>query len=369
VHRTFTASRGVGAAPSAVRDFARTAIAEHLLRHGEEDYPEPLIAELRKLGVFGANIPREYGGSGLCAKETAQIIYELARGWQSLAGLVGTHLKLCREVLRHGTPDQRAWLLPAMACGELICARGYHEQGRNDPELLASTIEHGNGTGVLNGHKNWVTNARNADRIVAIARSGTRTQAVIVDPAKPGVRIGEELRRPGMRGVSLAEIDFAGYRFDPDRDVLGGPECDITESIRGHDMTGYVTRAVGSADATLAWLTEFVGGSVGRFSPEARGVITARVGEVATRVSVMRAVWRDLINSEPGISADAAKVFCTSTLQSVIGDAITLCGGAGYAGTDATLTRHHRDAVALQIIGAPNDVLLSHIGMREIAGA
>src|SRR6185437_950243 len=136
---------------SAVREFARTAIAEHLLSHDEQDYPEELISALRKLGVFGVNIPREYGGSGLSADEVAHIIYELARAWQPLAGLVGTHLKLCREFLRHGTPEQKTRLLPAMAAGELVCARGYHEQAANDPESLTSRIEYRNGSGVLNG--------------------------------------------------------------------------------------------------------------------------------------------------------------------------------------------------------------------------
>src|SRR5262245_57064888 len=111
---------------SDVKGFARTAIAKYLLTYGEEGYPEILIAELRKLGVFGASIPREYGGCDLRPQDIAYIMYELARGWQPLAGLVGTHAKLCREVLRHGTPDQKSWLLPAMARGELICARAYH---------------------------------------------------------------------------------------------------------------------------------------------------------------------------------------------------------------------------------------------------
>jgi alkylation response protein AidB-like acyl-CoA dehydrogenase len=353
---------------SAVQKFARTAIADYLRSHNEENYPDALVSELRTLGVFGANIPREYGGSSLEAGEVRTILYELARGWQPLAGLVGTHLKLCREFLRHGTGEQKDRLLPVMAAGDMICARGYHERAANDPELLASRIEYRGRVGILNGHKNWVTNARNADRIVAIARSGNLTQAVIVDPSRPGVTVGDELPRPGMRGVSLAEVDFAGYELDPDIDVLGGRGCDITESLRGHDMTGYATRAVASADAALAWLTEFVGASLDGFPPEARGVIAARLGEVATRVSAMRAVWRDLGSSTPSISADEAKVFCTETLQGVIGDAITLCGGAGYASVDATLTRHYRDAMALRIVGAPNDALVSRIGNRIVAG-
>lgn len=350
-----------------VRRFARSAVLDHLRVHGEEAYPADLVARMRDVGVFGMSIPRESGGAGLSAWDTAQVIYELARAWQPLAGLVGTHAKLCAQVVRHGTAEQRDTLLPAMAAGRIVCARAYHERGRNDPELLDSRIAYRGGVGVLNGHKDWVTNARHADRIVAIARGTHGTRAVVVDPSRPGVRVGDELRRPGMRGVSLAAVDFVDYEFDPGRDVLGGPAHDVTDSTRDHDMTGYVSRALGSADAVLAWMSRFVAESAGGFPEQARGVIGLRVGQATTRVSALRAVWRDLFDPSPVISADEAKVFGSAVVQEVTGTAIGLCGGAGYAGEDTTLTRHYRDAVALQIIGAPNDALSSRIGNNEIS--
>ena len=357
---------GAGACLGRVREFARTEIGSYLAAHGEMGYPAGLVDRLRGLGVFGVTVSPEYGGLGWEAADVAQLIYELARGWQPLAGLVGTHLKLCRDVARHGTAPQQDALLPAMAAGGLICARAYHEKGNNGPELLQASIRYRGGVGVLNGHKNWVTNARHADRVIAIARDGQSVAAVIVDPRRPGVSIGEELPRPGMLGVSLAEVTFSGYEFDPDADVLGGRGHDIAESLRGHDMTGYVSRAVGSADAVHSWARGFVRTTIGGRPPDARGAIELRLGELSTLVSAMRVVWQGVTGPSPRISPDQAKVFCGTSLQEVIRAAVALCGGAGYAGHDSTLTRHYRDALALQIVGAPNDVLLSRIGVREL---
>jgi alkylation response protein AidB-like acyl-CoA dehydrogenase len=362
-------STEVGTGFPGIQEFTRVDVANHLAARAEADYPEGLIARLRELGVFGANIPQEYGGLELGSAEVARLSYDLARGWQSLASLVGTHLKLNREVLRSGTPHQKDTLLPAMATGRHICARAYHEKGRNDPELLRTSVEYRGSIGVLNGHKDWVTNARHADRVFAIARGGDQTLAIIVDPQRSGVHIGDELPRPGMLGVSLAEITFVDYEFDPDRDVLGGPGHDVTDSIRAHDMSSYVTRALASADAVSAWAVRFVRDSAGRRQPDVQGAINLRVGELSIRVSAMRAVWHEIISSSGRISADEAKVFCSTTLHDVIRAAVVLCGGAGYAGSDSTLSRHYRDALALQVVGAPNDALLSRIGAQALASA
>ncbi|MBB5117716.1 hypothetical protein AF335_04145 [Streptomyces eurocidicus] len=352
--------------PAQVRAFARTEIGPYLAEHGEADYPRPLVRRLAQLGALGATVPVEYGGSGWARADVAGIGYELGRGWQPLAGLVGTHLKLCRQVRRHGTPEQRrTWLAP-MARGETVFARAYHEQGVGHPSRLRSSATRHGGTGVLHGRKSWVTNARDADRILAVARSPHAVLGVFVDPARPGVVIGPELPRPGMLGVSLAEIAFTGYEFDPDEEVLGGWGHDLTESLLAHDVTSYVSRALGSADAVHEQALRFVRDSLDQRPAGVRGAVLLRVGELATRVAVMRSVRQSLLGPEPPVTPDEAKVFCTAHLQEAVREAALLCGGAGYAAPETTLGRHYRDALALLIVGAPNDALLQRIGEREL---
>ncbi|MCC3771126.1 acyl-CoA dehydrogenase family protein, partial [Streptomyces sp. UNOC14_S4] len=349
-----------------IADFARTEIAPYLAAHPEDAYPRPLVERLAQLGAFAATVPAEHGGAGWGRAGAARIGYELGRAWQPLAGLVGTHLKLCGQVLRHGTPEQRrTWLAP-MARGETVFARAYHEQGVGHPARLRTRVTRRGGTGVLDGRKSWVTNARHADRVLAVARDGEATVGVFVDPARPGVTVGEELPRPGMLGVSLAEITFEGYEFDPDEDVLGGWGHDLTGSLLAPDVTGYVSRALGSADAVHAHAVDFVRATAGRRPAAVRGALRLRVGELTTRVTAMRAVRQSLLGPDAAVTSEAAKVFCTMNLQEVLREAVLLCGGAGYAGPETTLGRHYRDALALLIVGAPNDVLLYRVGEREL---
>ncbi|MFF2073364.1 acyl-CoA dehydrogenase family protein [Kitasatospora sp. NPDC058162] len=355
-----------------IAQFARQEIGPYLAAHPEDRYPLPLVRRLARLGAFGAAAPRQYGGGDWSRRDIALLGYELGRGWQSLAGLVGTHLKLCRQMSEHGTPRQRERWLGAMARGESVFARAYHEQGVGHPSGLRTRATRRGPVARLNGRKSWVTNARNADRVLAIARSDGAVVGVLVDPARPGVTVGPELPRPGMLGISLAEITFDDYEFDPEEEVLGGWGHDLTAALLTHDVTSYAARAVGSADAVLEHTVRFVRDGLAHRPADVQGAVRLRTGELAAKVAVMRTVWHALLDPQPPetqgapMTSAVAKVFCTGTLQDVVREAAALCGGAGYAATDRTLDRHYRDALALPIIGAPNDVLLSRIGEQEL---
>lgn len=115
----WTADSQTGVAGSGLEPivrFARTEVGRYLAAHPEDRYPELLVRQLARLGAFAATVPAEHGGAGWSRGEVARLGYELGRAWQPLAGLVGTHLKLCRLVLAHGTPEQRrGWLAPMAA--------------------------------------------------------------------------------------------------------------------------------------------------------------------------------------------------------------------------------------------------------------
>ncbi|MDT3398951.1 acyl-CoA dehydrogenase family protein [Streptomyces sp. B1866] len=368
--------------PGALREFSAQDVPAYLRTHPEDRYPRELVRRLAELGVLGVTVPRAYGGGTLPEADAGRVGYELGRSWQSLAGLVGTHLKLCRLVLKHGTEQQRSELLPAMARGRAVWARAYHERSVGDPTRMRTTARTDAGptktgradaarsgtglTGTLTGRKDWVTNARHADRILVLARSGDATVGVLADPRRAGLRIGPELPRPGLWGVSLAEVDLREYPFDPDTEILGGPGHDLTPSLRTYGVAGYAARAAGSADAVYACAREAVAGGVGSRADRARGAIELRLGELATRRATIDAAYRALSLPDPPMSPEQAKVVCTTVLQDLLRSAVQLCGGAGYAGP-GPLGRHYRDALALTVIGVPNDTLLSRIGALEIS--
>src|SRR5438093_12743495 len=83
-----------------------------------DEYPQPLVDGVRERGLVGATIPVEYGGLGLDYTTYAMIVEELCRGWMSLSGVLNTHLMFAYVLQMHGTPEQKARYLPAMARGE-----------------------------------------------------------------------------------------------------------------------------------------------------------------------------------------------------------------------------------------------------------
>jgi alkylation response protein AidB-like acyl-CoA dehydrogenase len=102
-----------------VRQFVEREVAPvaSQLEHRDE-YPHDLVAGLRELGLFGCNVPEEYGGLALSYTTFALIIEELARGWMSLVGPIGTHSVSCDIINRFGTDEQRRAFLPGLASGE-----------------------------------------------------------------------------------------------------------------------------------------------------------------------------------------------------------------------------------------------------------
>src|SRR5947208_17108088 len=114
-----------------VRQFVDEQIlpqAEHY--DSEDEFPEPIVAQMRELGLFGVTIPEEHGGMGLDLTTYAMIVEELSRGWISISGIANTHFIALYLLMKFGTDAQRERLLPKMATGEIRAAFSMSE-----PEL------------------------------------------------------------------------------------------------------------------------------------------------------------------------------------------------------------------------------------------
>src|SRR5919112_2401789 len=99
-----------------VREFANKEIIPHAqrLEHADE-YPADIIDGMREMGLFGLTIAEEHGGLGESLLTYALVVEELSRGWMSISGIVNTHFIVAYLISHHGSPEQRATLLPRMA--------------------------------------------------------------------------------------------------------------------------------------------------------------------------------------------------------------------------------------------------------------
>ena len=111
----------------AITEMVRQFVDEQILPKAEhydheDEFPEPIVEQMKELGLFGVTIPEEYGGMGLDLTTYAMIVEELSRGWISISGVVNTHFIGSYLLMKFGTDEQKEHFLPKMATGEIRAA-------------------------------------------------------------------------------------------------------------------------------------------------------------------------------------------------------------------------------------------------------
>src|SRR5438093_7848984 len=155
-----------------VREFAESEIAPHVSEWDEtQHFPIELKPKLAELGLMGVIFPEEHGGAGLGYVEYATVIEELSRVDGSVGISVAAHTSLCsNHIYKFGTEDQKRKYLVPLARGEHLGAWGLTEPSAgSDASGTRSTAVRSDGGWVVNGSKNYITHAINADTCVAVA--------------------------------------------------------------------------------------------------------------------------------------------------------------------------------------------------------
>src|SRR3982075_3600453 len=144
-----------------VRQFVDKEILPNAEHYDHEDeYPEPIVEQMKELGLLGVTIPEEYGGMGLDLTTYAMIVEELSRGWISISGVVNTHFIGSYLLMQYGTEEQKQKYLPRMATGEIRAAFSLSEPelGSDVQAIKTSAKKAQDGSYEINGSKMWVTN-------------------------------------------------------------------------------------------------------------------------------------------------------------------------------------------------------------------
>src|ERR671917_473953 len=156
-----------------VRQFADEQIlpnAEHF--DHEDEFPEPIVDQMKELGLFGVTIPEEHGGMGLDLATYAMIVEELSRGWISISGVVNTHFIGSYLLMKFGTDEQKERLLPRMATGEIRAAFSLSEPGLgSDVQAITTSAKKDGDSWVINGQKMWVTNGLRSGLVFLLAKT------------------------------------------------------------------------------------------------------------------------------------------------------------------------------------------------------
>ena len=167
-----------------IRDTVRGWVDDNLMPIIEEAYidrrlPKELIPQMAELGVYGANLPEEYGCAGLNNVAYGLIMQELERGDSGIRSFVSVQGALCMyPIYAFGTEEQKQTYLPKMAAGEVIGCFGLTEPdfGSNPGGMRTMAKKTSDGW-VLNGAKMWITNGSTADIAIVWAKTGAYEDA------------------------------------------------------------------------------------------------------------------------------------------------------------------------------------------------
>ncbi|WP_225824022.1 acyl-CoA dehydrogenase family protein [Streptomyces naphthomycinicus] len=193
--------------------------------------PGDIRKQLAGLGLLGAAVPREHGGAGFGALDTA-LLYEGASAGGADTGLLfaaGAHLFACvRPVLEFALPRTREALLPGLCSGELMAGNAMTEpDAGSDISRLATRATRVDGGYLLDGVKSFVSNGPAADLYVTYATTDPHggyfsSTAFAVDRMSPGLVVGDPLEKTSLTACPAGEVRFTRC-FVPDDRVLGSP--------------------------------------------------------------------------------------------------------------------------------------------------
>jgi alkylation response protein AidB-like acyl-CoA dehydrogenase len=225
-----------------VREFAESEIKPSLADWDErQHFPVETFKRAGELGMLGVTIPEEYGGAGLSYVDYANVVEELAVVDSGFGLSVAAHNSLCTgHIYIAGNAEQKKHWLPKLTSGEWIGAWALTEPGSGSDASGLRTVAVKDGDDwVLNGTKNFITNATYADISVVIAvtdrndsKRGITAFAVEMD--RPGIRAGKKENKLGMRVSDTAELVLEDCRV-PAANVVGNIGEGFIDAMRTLD--------------------------------------------------------------------------------------------------------------------------------------
>ena len=339
------------------------------LEHADE-YPTKLVEGLRQLGLFGATVPAEHGGLGLDVPTYARVVEELSAGWMSLSGVINTHLIAAGLIARHGTDEQQARWLPAMAAGDLRgCLSLSEPDAGSDTRALRCRATPDGEEYVLDGTKAWVTNGERSGIVALAARTPEGVTCFMVEkepgPSSGGITVTRRVEKLGYKGVETVEMAYDGHRV-PARAVLGGPAGlgrGLPAILGGLELgrINIAARACGvgraAFEAAMAYAQERQ--TFGKPIAEHQA-IAFKLADMATKLRAARLLTRDAAEryasgQRADVEAGMAKLFASEMALEVATEAMRIHGGMGYA-AELPVERYYRDAPLMVIGEGTNEI-------------
>jgi len=353
------------------REFAETEVKPIAMEMDDTaTFNLDLVKKLHEQGFMNIPYGKEFGGAGGNYIDYAMAVEELAKVCASTAITVSVHTSLaCSCIDNFGTDEQKEkWLRPLLEGGKTGCF-GLTEPNAGSDAAGQQTVAVLDGDNyIINGSKIYTTNAEFADTIILFAMTnkelGTKgISAFVVDAKTPGVEIGLDIPRMGIKGASNCEVFYKDVVIPKDN-LLGGEGKGFKCAMMALDAgrIGVAAQALGIAQGALDLAIAYVkereqfGKPIVAFQNTQFKIADLQTQIDAASLLVYRAASAKSNHEPYGQYAAMAKLFASTTANDVCREAVQMLGGYGFA-RKYVVERFMRDAKITEIYEGTSEIM------------
>lgn len=348
----------------------------------KQEFPWSIMKTCAETGLFGVNIPEEYGGIGGGTFENCIVVEELSRACLGVSVSYAASLLGAYPILLGGSEEQKKKYLPEIASGRKLGAFGLTEANAgSDAQGIRTEAKKVGDEYILNGTKQWITNGGEAEIYSVVvmtdkSKGGRGSTAFIIEKGMEGFSFGKKENKLGIRASATRELVFQDCKV-PKENVIGREGLGFILVMRTFDRTrpGIGAQAVGVAQGALEAAVNY---AREREQFERKIIsfqaIQHMLADMAMQVEAARALVYAVARYIDGNPKDfskvsaMAKVFPSDIAMKVTVDAIQIFGGYGYM-KEYPVEKMMRDAKILQIYEGTNQIQRNVISLELIKEA
>ena len=351
--------------------------AEQSDRSGE--FPHANVRAINALGLNAMFIPEAYGGAQMSYAAYLECVRELSKACASTSIVWATNFHAIKPLIDFGTDAQKKRLLPVMANGGIASLTITEPTAGSDATGMKTEFRPDGDSIVVNGTKTFITNGAHADLYMLfgkwseIADSKGAISVLVLEKGTPGLKVGREEDKMGLRASSTAALAFDNCRV-PRANLLGNPGDGLKIMLASLNKSrpSVAAHALGIARAAFEDAIGYINErrQSGRKIVEFQG-IQFMLADMATDLAMCEAwLWHlarmvDAGATDIGIEASMLKMRASDLAMRIATDAVQLYGGYGYC-KDYRVERLMRDAKITQIWEGTNQIHRQLIGRSFI---
>jgi alkylation response protein AidB-like acyl-CoA dehydrogenase len=329
------------------------------------EYPWDIRELFGEADILALPFAEEYGGTGTGTLMLQMAVEEIAKVSASCALILMVQELGSLPIQLFGNDEQKQRFLPRCATGEWSPAFALSEAG-SDPSGMRTTAVRDGDEWVINGQKNWISNASIADFYVVFAktdRESGRISAFIVEKDRPGFDPGHLEHKLGIKGSPTGSPSFTDVRV-PAANLLGveGKGLSLALTVLERTRLGAAAQAVGIAQGATDYANQYSKERIAFGKPinELQG-LQFKLADMETKTAAARELLYKACamadRGDPGLGkyTSMAKLFASDAAMEVTVEAVQVLGGYGYV-EDYPVERMMRDAKITQIYEGTNEI-------------